>query len=142
MDFKGVIINLVIVGVIVLSIMSFFIITQVDNNSANLITNNSLINGTYNGLTSNLGNAQTQADTASQTFGNITPTEQFGVVDVTSVVSPTSLFKTMGLGVYNILIQLPMKILGVPPVVAAVIDAILILLLILGIWGIWKGVFQ
>jgi hypothetical protein len=38
------------------------------------------------------------------------------------------------------MIELPIKILGVPETVASVIYAILFLLIILGIWAIWRGV--
>ena len=122
------------------AIMNWVIVTQQDNNTAQLITNNSLINDSYGGLTLNLGNAQSTGDSAQTTFGDITPTQNFGIVDVTSIVSPIKLFRSLSVGTYNILIELPVKILGVPPAVAGVIDAILFLLLILGIWAIWRGV--
>jgi hypothetical protein len=140
MDFKGIFINLMVVGVLVLSIMSWIIITQQDNNTAQLITNNSIINDSFGALTVNLGSAQDIGDSAQSTFGNITPTESYGIVAVTSIVSPTKLFRSLIVGTYNILIELPIKILGVSPAIAGVIDAILFLLIILGIWAIWRGV--
>lgn len=140
MSFKEIFINLMVVGVIFLSIMSWIIITQTDNDTANLITNNTLINKSYGDLSSNLGATQSQADTASGTFTNITPSSTLGFVTVTSIVSPTRIFRGLIIGTYNILIALPAQFLGVPEVIISVINAILALLLILGVWFIWKGV--
>lgn len=140
MDFKSLAVNISIVGVLILAIFSWTIVTQTQNNPQNLITNNSIINSTYYELYGNLSAAQAQGDQASSTFGNITPSQSFGIVDVTSVVAPTKIFRSLILGVYNIVIELPMKILGVSPIVAGVIDALLLLFIILGIWAIWRGV--
>lgn len=140
MDFKSLAVNISTVGVLILAIFSWTIVTQTQNNPQNLITNNSIINSTYYELYGNLSAAQAQGDQASSTFGNITPSQSFGIVDVTSVVAPTKIFRSLILGVYNIVIELPMKILGVSPIVAGVIDALLLLFIILGIWAIWRGV--
>lgn len=140
MEFKDVFSNVLISGILVLSIFSWIIITQQQNNPAELITNNSLINKSYGNLFSNISSAQSQGDSASITFGNVTPTQNFGIVDVSSVVSPTNVFKALLIGTYNVLIELPVKILGVPPIVAGAIDSLIILFVILGIWAIWRGV--
>ena len=139
-DFKGFFINIVVMGVVILGIMSFIIISQTNNNTENLITNNSIINNTYGNLYGNISSVQSTGDLAGQNFGNITPTQSYGIVDVTSVVSPTRLFSAFIQGTYNVLIELPIKILGVPPLVAGALDAIVALIVILGIWAIWRGV--
>lgn len=139
-DFKNIVGNMMIAGILVLSIYSWIIITQTNNNPGALITQNSVINKSYGNLYNNLSSAQGTGDSASSTFGNITPTQSFGIVDVTSIVSPTRLFRSLILGTFNSVIELPIKLLGVPPVVAGVIYAILILFVILGIWAIWRGV--
>ena len=139
MDFKKTFINFALLGLIVFGIMSFAIIFQNDNSSTERLTNNQIINDSYNSLYGNLSNADTTANEQNSIFGNVTPTESYGEVQIDSVVSPTKAFKSLILGTYNILIKLPQQILGVSPVVTAVISAILILLLIIGIWAIWKG---
>ena len=140
MSFKDIFIKIVVVGVMFLSIMSWIIITQTDNNTSNLITNNTLINQSYGDLSSNLANTQSESDVASATFSDITPTSTLGFVTVTSIVSPTRIFRGLIIGTYNILIALPAQFLGVPVVIIAVINSVLSLLLILGVWFIWKGV--
>lgn len=140
MDFKKLFINLAVVALVTLAIFSFVITTQTDNNTENLITNNSIINDSYGNLYNNLSSYQDNANSVSSDFGTVPPSSSFGIVDVGSVVSTTSVFRSLTVGTYNILIALPMKILGVPPLVAGLISAIIILLIILGIWAIWRGV--
>ena len=142
MDFKKLFINLALLGLIIFGIMSFAIIFQSDNSSTERLTNNTIINKTYNDLYSNLSNSQTTASQQNTIFGNVTPTESYGEVQIDSVVSPTKAFKSIILGIYNVIIKLPSQILGVSPVVTAIISAIFIMLLIIGIWAIWKGAFS
>lgn len=142
MGFQKVFGNIVLVGLTVFAIMSFIIITQNNNGVSDPITDNNLINNTYNDLYSNLSAVQSDAQTSSDTFGSITPSQEYGELEITSVVSPTRIFKTISVGVWNIFIQLPMKVLGVSPVVASLISSIILLTLIIGIWAIWKGVIS
>jgi len=139
MNFKKLFLNMAIVGLLCFALMSFIITTQVGNNSENLITNNSLINESYGDLYDNLGSTQSNADESDEKFGQVTPTENYGIVSVSSIVSPTTLYKGVIKGTYNILIALPVNILGVPPIVASIISSIIILLIIVGVWAIWKG---
>ncbi len=139
MALKSIFIKMILVGVIFLSIMNWVIITQTDNDQTNLITNNTLINSSFGELTDNLNAANSQTEIASGTFSNSTPTSTLGFVTITSIVSPTRIFRIFILGTYNILVRLPAQFLGVPEVIISVINSILTLLLILGVWAIWKG---
>ena len=140
LGFKKIFGNIVISALVVFAIMSFVIITQTDNNATEKITDNELINSSYGYLSGNLTNLQPTGQASLKNFGTTTPSErQLGELDVTAVIAPTKLFRAMSIGTYNILIKLPMLILGVSPIVASVISSILILLLIIGIWAIWKG---
>lgn len=140
MEFKKLFGNFALLALFVFAFVSFVLITQTDNGVSDKITNNGIINQTYNDLYGNLSSYQGEAQTSSDTFGGITPSQTYGELEITSVVSPTKVFKTIGIGTYNILIKLPMKILGVSPIIASVISAIVILFFIIGIWLIWKGV--
>lgn len=142
LDLKGVFMKMSLIGILTLSIMSWIIITQTNNNVEYLITNNSLINESYFNLSSQLQSTQGQSETATSNFGNVTPTATFGELDVDSVISPTRIFKTLTLGTYNILVKLPQQVLGIPEPISAVISSIILLLLILGAWAVWKGVIN
>jgi hypothetical protein len=142
MEFKKLFISFALLGLIVFGMLSFIIIFQSDNNATERITNNQIINNTYNDLYSNLSQAQSDASNQNSIFGDITPTQSYGEIQPDIVVSPTRAFKSIILGIYNILIKLPSQILGVSPIVTAIISAILIMLLIIGIWAIIKGVIS
>lgn len=139
MEFKKIFINFALLGLLVFGMLSFIITFQNDNNASEKIIDNPIINKTYGDLYGNLSNAQSTASQQNKIFGDVKPTESYGEVQIDSVVSPTKAFKSIILGVYNILIKLPSQFLGVSPIVQAVISSIVIMLLIIGIWLIWKG---
>lgn len=142
MDFKELVSAFAFFALLVIAIFSTVIVTQDANNAPQNINENTLVNDTFNDLLGNLSDAQNTGETVSGVFGTITPQQDVGVLDVTAVVSPTKIFKTFTIGLFNILIRLPMQILGVNPVVASVISAILVLVLIIGIWAVWRGVVK
>ena len=136
---KDIFLKIMLVGVMFLSVMSCVIITQTNNNPDSLITNNTLIDDSYGDLIVNLGSTTlAESEIADDTFGQITPTSPLGLVEITSIVSPTRIIQGLIIGTYNILIALPAQFLGVPEIIVSVINAILIVMLILGIWAIWK----
>lgn len=138
MDVKSIFGNMALLGLFIFGIMAFIIINQSNSDVNDKLTNNTLINSTYNDLESSL--ASSDAKTASDNFGEVPPTQQYGELEVTSIVSPTKTAKTIIIGLWNIFIVLPQAILGVSPVVASLISSMILIFLIIGIWAIWKGV--
>jgi hypothetical protein len=142
MDLKTIYTNMIMAALLIFALMSFALIFQNDNDATEKLMDNALINDTYNDLYGNLSANQQETQTTSDVFGNFTPNENLGVWEVTPIVSPTRGFKTLTVGFYNIMVKLPMQVMGVSPIVASVISGILIFILIIGVWGIWKGVFK
>ncbi|KKM72913.1 hypothetical protein LCGC14_1415770 [marine sediment metagenome] len=142
MDLKRIFINMGVLALISFGLMAYISTTQTENNVEFPITNNTLINESYGFLSSNLTGVQDNSQQTLNTFQNVTPNENLGVWQVTPIVSPARTVKTMTLGMWNILIKLPTTILGVSPIVASLINGFLIVLIILGMWAWWKGVFQ
>ena len=143
MDFKKLFGNMVISALFVFAIMSFIIIIQEDNNASEKIIDNELINSSFIHLKGNLTNIQSEGQTSLDTFGENPPSErQLGELDTTSIIPPTKKYRGLTIGAYNLLIKLPVNILGVSPIVASVISSIIILLFIIGAWAILKGAIQ
>jgi len=142
MDLKKLMTTMGILGLLVFSVMAFIVTTQNENSVLFPITNHSLINSTYESLSGNLSSSEDKTATASANFGNITPTQQFGELEVTSIISPTRIMKTIIVGFWNIFIKLPQAILGVDPLVASLISSLILVFIIIGIWAIWKGVIS
>lgn len=138
MDIKKMLGTMAILGLFVFSIMSFIVNVQNDSSVSNPITDNDLINDSYVDLRGNLSSSESKD--AADNFGQVTPTQEFGELEVTSIVSPTKMIKSLIVGLWNIFIKLPQGILGVSPIVATLISSILLVFIIIGIWAIWKGV--
>ena len=139
-NIKSLLINMVLLGIMMFAIMNFIITIQVNNevDPEDRITNNTLINESYGDLEISL-DQQTASENALDSLEDIPPTEYVGDLDVGSTVSATRTARAITIGLWNILIKLPMVILGVSPVVASAITAILLILIAIGIWAIWKG---
>lgn len=143
-DIKSILINMAMLGILVFGLMAFILTVQVDNSvdSSSRITNNSLINSSYSDLESTLEQSQDDSQLSLNASEQIPSTDSIGDLDVSSTISATRTAKTIVIGLWNIYVKLPMVILGVDPVVASIISSILIILIIIGIWAIWKGAIQ
>jgi len=142
-DIKSILLNTIILGVLVFSIMNFIIIFQINSNlsSENRITNNSLISDSYSNLTTTL-NRQDDAENSLNSLEDVPPTESVGDLDVGSTVSATRTARSIVVGLWNIYIKLPLVILGVSPIVSGAITTLLLIFIAIGIWAIWKGVIS
>ena len=140
MGLQKIFVTFALLGLLIFGIMNFIVTTQVNNDVDNEITEHSLINETYGDLYNELRSSETESETVMGNFTKRSPTEQFGELSVTSIFSPTTKIKSLTIGLWNILIKLPMVVLGVSPIVASVITTVLIFSLIIGIWLMWKGV--
>ena len=137
---KNILINMITLGILIFGIISFIIIFQSDSDldTDYKITNNTLINDTYGDLESSL-DEQTRAEDSLDSLETVPPQEYVGDLSVASMVSTTLSARTIITGLWNIYIKLPMVILGVSPIVASAISTILLTLIAVGIWAIWKG---
>ncbi len=139
-DIKSIFKNMIVLGVLVFAIMNFMIIIQNDSDmdSGKMITHNSLINDSYGDLANSL-NSQDTVEGSLNSLEDVPPTEYVGDLDVGSVVSTTRNARSIVVGLWNIYVKLPQVILGVSPIVSGAITTILLLLIAIGIWAIWKG---
>lgn len=136
--FRHIFITFALFGLLVFSLMSFIIKVQTDNNAENPLLDNKIINSSYYQLQSNLTSAEEDANQQKGIFEEETPTISFGSLVFTTITSIGKVFSGIIMSVYNLLIKLPMSILGVSPLIAGVISTILIILIILGLWEVYK----
>ena len=138
MDIKTILTNMGLLGLVMFGMIAFIVTTQTDSNINNSLLTNDIINETYVDLESSLSSAK--AKTASDNFGKVTPTQEFGELEIISIIAPTRVAKALITGLWNVFIKLPQTVLGVSPVVASLISSILLIFIIIGMWAIWKGV--
>lgn len=127
-----------ILGLIVLSLFSFSVMFQSDNNVSDPFIKNSLANNTYSELNNNLKSLRDDAQTQKGLFESENPTSGFGSILLFSIVSSGKVFSSMTIGLYNTLIKLPTTVLGLDVTVVSVISTLLIVAIITGLWMLYK----
>lgn len=137
-NFQNLFTNMVFLGLIVFGFFAFTIILQEDNNADEKIVDNSLINSTYSNLRSDLEGFQESSQAQKLLFEREQPTLGFGTLLFYSVISAGKVFNGMIGLVFNSIIKLPVVILGLDPILVSVISTILILVVIIGLWVIYK----
>lgn len=137
-QFDKLFMNFAFVGLFILAMFTFVITTQLDNDSESKITDNSLIDKSFSNLSKTLGGYSTKAQAQSTLFETENPTTGFGTILLFSIVSAGKVFKEMIVGVFNVLIELPVVFLGVNAVVVSVIGSILLFISMFGLWRVYK----
>lgn len=119
-----------LVGLLVLSMLSFVSIGQSENRLNQSILDNSIINRTLSNLDANLSSFSGEAQTQKDAFDADEPKEGFGTLLIFGIVSAGRKFISLITLVYNTIIVLPAQILGIPEVVTSVMSGILLFTLI------------
>lgn len=130
--------NMMMIGLIIFSILSLGFIVQEENDAEEQFKDNSLISKTFDSLESDLGNLRNQSQSQKTLFESENPTSGFGTILLFSIVSAGKVFNSMMIGVFNVIIELPVVFLGLDPLVVSVISAIFIIMIILGLWAVYK----
>lgn len=136
-DFKDIFVTFALVGLFVFAMLSFVYITQQDNN-VDTILENDLMNRTYQGLNTNLSAFRSDSQTQRENFESDVPTAGFGSLLIFSIVSAGKVFTGMIVAVFNLIVVLPATFLGISPIVMSVLSSILITLIVLGLWRLYK----
>jgi len=137
-QFSDLFMNFMLIGLVVISLLSFGILYQDDNNAENKFIENSLVNETYTNLNNTLSDLRDQSQAQKTLFESENPTSGFGTILLFSIVSSGKVFNSMIIGVFNTLTKLPVVVLGIDPVVLSVIGTMLILTIIIGLWVVYK----
>lgn len=136
--FYDLFVNFMLVGLVILSLFSFGVFFQEENNLDEQFIENSLMNETYSNLRTQLGELRDESQAQKTLFESENPTSGFGTILLFSIVSSGKVFNGMVVGVFNTIIKLPTVFLGIDPVVLSVLSAILILAIIIGLWRLYK----
>ncbi len=128
----------VIMGLVVISMFTFTAFFQSENNIDNKFIDNSLMNETFNSLRTKITGFRDISQDQKNLFESENPTRGFGTILLFSIVSAGKVFNGMLVGIFNILIKLPVVVLGLDPVVVSALSTILILTIIIGLWIVYK----
>jgi hypothetical protein len=137
-DFKSLFVNLALAALVVFGILALGISLQKDNNSTENITDNELINSSYNNLRSGLESIETNATGQRILFEKENPTITYGSLILYSIVSSGKVFTNVLIVIFNILVSVPASILGIDPVIFGVIGGLFIGVILLMLWYLYK----
>lgn len=134
MEFDDLWIKMSLFGLFVFCAMAFIINFQSDNNYTDGILNNSIINKTYLNLGGNLSTIGGESQTQRSVFDQDNPTSSLVGVILFSIVAVGRTFANILVTIFTIFVVLPATFLGIPPQVVAVIEGLIILGIIFGLW--------
>lgn len=136
--FYNTFINFMLIGLFVFGMLAFIIGVQDENNVDNQIINDESINDSYYDLSTDLKGYRDKSQSQKSLFESETPTGGFGTILLFSILSVGKVFNGMIMGVFNVLIKLPVTFLGLDPIIVSILSTILILTIIIGLWAVYK----
>lgn len=137
-EFKGLVVNFMIVALLMLSLFSFMMITQEDNNAIDPIKNNQIFNNSFNDLSDSIDSSTSQSKDKYDVFNSEEPKTGFGSIVLFGIVSVGKTFSGIIFGTFKSIIKFPLIVLGIPATVISMLVVILIISVIVGVWLLYK----
>lgn len=137
-NFYNMFMSFALIGLVVTSLLAFGISFQQENEAPSQFAENTLINGSFNEFRNNLIGDGTTSKELRESFEEDRGVLSFGALLLLSVINAGKTFGGMVSAVFNILIELPVVIFGIDPVIVAVLSTMLIISIIIGLWIMYK----
>lgn len=137
-DFEKLFTKFMFIGLFVLALFAFIFSVQADNNAPILLSDNKLINDSFTEIQDDLTSFRTSSQTEKTLFESESPSSGFGTILLFTVVNAGKVFNGMIVGLFNVLIKLPVVFLGFPIVLVSVLSTMLIFAIIWGLWSKYK----
>lgn len=130
--------NFMLIGIVVLALFSYIALTQEENNIEDKFIEDPLINQTYENLKVDLGSMGEESQAQKTLFESENPTGGVGTILLFSIVSVGKIFNGMVIGLFNTLVELPVRVLGLDDSMISIVNTMLILTILLGLWILYK----
>ena len=137
-SFQELFITFSIVSLFVFGTISFVVLFQQENGVTETILANDLINSTFIDLGANIADQSVSSNSSQDAFNSEVPAPGFGSLIIFAIVGVAQTFTSLITTIWNIIIILPLSILGVPTEVANVFGSILIVSLIFLAWRVYR----
>ena len=125
-------------AMLIMSIFSFIIITQSDNNAPDPLANNSIFNESASLLLNEINESTASANQQYNTFNSEEPKPGFGSIVLVGIVSVGKTFSQIITGFFTAILRLPLIILGIPESIYSLILTWLIIVAIVSAWLLYK----
>ncbi len=137
-SFRELFITFSIISLFTFSAISFVVLFQSENDSSSSILENELINRTFTNLGSDITDQETSSNSSKEAFESEIPERGFGSLIIFSIVGVAQSFISIITTTYNVIIVLPITLLGVPFEVAKILGSILMMSLIFLAWRVYR----
>ncbi len=125
-------------AMMIVSILSFIVITQSANNASDPIINQDIFSDSFSGLISEIENGTESANEKFGVFNSEQPKPGFGSIVLFGIVSVGKAFSQIITGFLTAIVKLPLAVLGIPPNIYNLVITWLIIALIVGAWLLYK----
>ncbi len=136
-QFDGFVGKFSIAALLMLSLFSFLVITQSENDASDPLINNSIFNDSFTNLVVEVEASTSEAEEKYDVFNSEEPKSALSII-LTSVVSIGKTFSNIAFGVFGALIKLPLAVLGIPATGYNLILMWLIIGIIVAVWLLYK----
>ena len=136
--FKDIVGKFIIASLLILSLFSFIIITQSDNEAVSELRDEEVFNDSVSSLIDSIDSSTEAAEEKYDVFNSEEPKAGFGSIVLFGIVSVGKTFSNIVFGTFGAIIELPLKVLGVPPNVYNLILTLLIIIIIVAVWLLYK----
>ncbi len=137
-SFREVFIMFSLISLMVFATISFVVTLQTDNDAPSSLLENQLINNTFISLSDNISQQSVSTNTSKTAFDSDIPAPGFGSLIIFAIVGVAQGFTSTITTTYNIIIILPLGLLGIPSQVANILVSILMMTLILLAWRLYR----
>lgn len=137
-NFKDLFGNFLWLGVFVLAGFAFIVVTQSSNDATQPMVENSLFNESFEDLSSSLSGLEDASGVQYNQFIGEEPRTGFGSIVLFGIVSAGKTFGNVVIGLFTILVKLPLVVLGIPQTLFSVITTWVVISLIIAAWILYK----
>lgn len=130
--------NFLWLGLFILAGFTFMILVQNANNATQPIIEDPLFNESFEDLTSSLSGLEDTSGVQYSQFIGEEPKTGFGSIVLFGIVSAGKTFGNVVIGMFTILIKLPLVVIGIPQTLFSVIITWIIISLIIAAWILYK----
>lgn len=137
-SFRQTFITFSIISLFVFAAISFIVAFQTENDADSSILENELINRTFTTLADDISEQETDSNQSKGAFESEIPAPGFGSLIIFAIVGVAQTFTSIITTTYNVIIVLPISLLGVPKQIASIMGSILMMSLIFLAWRVYR----
>lgn len=138
MEFKGVIISVILSALFIYAMISFSTNLSTENNATDILMSEQIINSSYGAISANITNLKSDAEAQRGSFVESIPIVGDIVAGVGAIAGFGKTFVRAITSFLGLIFGLGQSTLGLSPIVITVFSIIAIAVTILLLWSVWR----